>query len=853
MQQTADPRSSASDYKTASVNSFAASIDGVPVNGATLSLPPGVSIVMDPSEPEQIKQAVRDLQRDLLAVLGQESPVVSTIPAAGTPAIIVAYQGTATLSFKDPTLTEPENHQVSVQSFASTNYAVLQGSDIRGTIYAIYTFSDKFLNVPPLWYWSNWQPTRVSSVVIAQNQGIRVGTPQTKYRAWFLNNQDMWLDWNPTPDKYAILYETMLRLKLNTYFIGPGLGELGGSAFDRALNAQNRGLIVASSTLTTFGHWEEYWTQIKHVTPPALTLANQAKYEEYWAYSIQFAKDKGLDVLWVLGFRGLGDNGFWDDMPDSPTAPIERGDIIETQVKRQAALVRKVSEEQHPKMAFLIWNELADLMEKSALQPPVDTDLIWTFGNDIRDHFPPLSARTYSLPSTQPYGLYMNLQFYSTGAHLAEAEGPWKAWKNYSIMQSRKASGGLDFAFLNMGNVREFLLTGAAGAEMFWNITNYVPDTQFQKQLSRYFGTDKGQQLLTYYKSYLSGYWTQHGSTISGFDRQYVFQDLRIKYALEKQLAMIRAKDTKLNFDSSNRLSIDYKYTRQNSEVGAIMKGSQESQNKFTTLLSSLETYAPTLPAQIRPFFIDTFIVPTQFLKEANKILYNVTRAYYTLKDPNSASCYLQTARQSIAPMKAALTRGNHDQFSSWYNYEELFGITAIESDIAATQATLPGCSKVIPTATPTQKPTPTPTKAPVSLVSQAYGSTTGLKTSSIKDGKRTLLKINAATKISTLACYACGINTLISLYSSNSSGALGTKLVTGNTTSTTASWSSLSTSLTLTSGSYYVLEFTPAAVPVYFGTTAVSTADISYLKFATTGASTWKTGSWQVKLTYSK
>ncbi len=42
----------------------------------------------------------------------------------------------------------------------------LEGADMRGTIYAIYEFSQEFLGVDPMYYWTDNEPARRSSVVL---------------------------------------------------------------------------------------------------------------------------------------------------------------------------------------------------------------------------------------------------------------------------------------------------------------------------------------------------------------------------------------------------------------------------------------------------------------------------------------------------------------------------------------------------------------------------------------------------------------------------------------------------------------------------------------------------------------
>src|SRR5690606_31314759 len=51
-----------------------------------------------------------------------------------------------------------ESHAVYVREIEGRPTVVLHGSDPRGTIYAIYTLSQRFLGVQPLWYWARQAP-----------------------------------------------------------------------------------------------------------------------------------------------------------------------------------------------------------------------------------------------------------------------------------------------------------------------------------------------------------------------------------------------------------------------------------------------------------------------------------------------------------------------------------------------------------------------------------------------------------------------------------------------------------------------------------------------------------------------
>ena len=560
---------------------IASSIDGESVNGPSLVLSPGIPIVIDLAEDGAIDLAVADLQQDLEAVFSQASPIYNSTSqlSSGQSAIVVTMNGSNTAAFRDATLDYEEGHQVSTKTVNGVTHIVLQGADIRGAIYAVYTFSNKVLGIPPLWRWmDNWQPETQSSITIAANSGIRVASPQVKHRAWFLNNQDLWGGWTAPAgvDKYDLLFETMLRLKLNTYYIGESVGEYGGGWLEKAEDADSRGLMIASNSLATFRKWDQYWTEVRgYSTVPQLSLANEALFEDYWDYSLQYGVDQGFDMVWVLGFRGEGDGGFWLSMPDAPTTDAARGDEIEQQVQRQINLVRSVTGQTHPTMAFLLWNELSALLDDGNLQLPNDADVMWLFGNDIRDHFPGSGARTYSLPSNQPIGYYFNQQFYSTGAHLAEAEGITKLHQNFDILENRRPGQRIGMGYFNVGNVREFLLTASAGAEMMWNVGNYQPNTGLQHLLAQHFGSSLAPALSNLYQDFLEAYWQQKGNDITGFNRQYLFQDLRIKEAINEQLSQIESQTRNLNPFNNDRMRIDDAYNGTASNVGSVMVGSQ--------------------------------------------------------------------------------------------------------------------------------------------------------------------------------------------------------------------------------------------------------------------------------------
>ena len=114
---------------------------------------------MHPDEAPAVQKAVLDLQRDLIAVLGESPVIVDQLSESGR-AIVVAtgerYAGS------HPAVTGWEAHQL----YADKGRIVLNGADMRGTIYAVYSFSELFLGVNPLWFWASETPARKASISI---------------------------------------------------------------------------------------------------------------------------------------------------------------------------------------------------------------------------------------------------------------------------------------------------------------------------------------------------------------------------------------------------------------------------------------------------------------------------------------------------------------------------------------------------------------------------------------------------------------------------------------------------------------------------------------------------------------
>lgn len=164
-----------------------------------------------------MRRAAEDLCRDLQWVLGTRSPLLEQAPKEpGTVAIVITSQMQPSAS--DPKLSGNEAHAIVVRDRS----VVLQGADLRGAIYAIYSFSERFLDAPPWWFWADWKPTTRTQIEVPGETSLSWKLPQVKWRAWFPNDTDLLSPWiqKDYATRWNLVLETTLRLKLNMIDVG---------------------------------------------------------------------------------------------------------------------------------------------------------------------------------------------------------------------------------------------------------------------------------------------------------------------------------------------------------------------------------------------------------------------------------------------------------------------------------------------------------------------------------------------------------------------------------------------------------------------------------------------------------
>lgn len=662
-------------------------------------LVPGVPLLVPSETPSSVRMAVADLQRDLEKVLGQPSPVVEDPKdLKGRAAIAIVSNGSIHPALHAEGVAGREAHGIHVREIDGRGSVVLEGADPRGAIYAIYSFSDEFLNIPPLWYWADWVPQRRDAIDVPASTSRVFAAADVRWRAWLNNDSDFLEPWmKRSPENDHAMLETVLRLKYNTFELG-SVADLRPEApryavREDAAKAHARGLAITHHHTSPVGSnlsgWEPFWKREGGKVPP-VSVNHPENLKTFWRYHVETAKRAGLEVVWTVVFRGARDIPFWETYKDSPKSDEGRAKVINEMLQAQVDVVKEVTGDPAPALRTTFYNEGTTLLTAGLLHPPAEPTLIWNFVAARRDHFPTEFVRKLKPVPGRQLGYYLNFQFTSTGSHLAPAEGPWKMAANYRTVA---AAGTLPLAFtvVNAGNNREHLLELSANAEMMWRFKKFNEDRFLRGFCARYYGADQATAVAGLYLDYYQAYWTQKHPDIPGFDRQYIFQDMRYARATEMLLKDMAGKVNRPNpleghpLDNPNTGSVGYFRVEPQpgdaNQIDALLRGTAESGKKFAAVVARANAVMPST-GRGKVLFNDNLLTRAKIMVALNSMLRETTLAYQSQGDLGEKRKHLEAAVSAADAVQSALDESRHGTFDKWYDSDRVFGLKPLRKSL---------------------------------------------------------------------------------------------------------------------------------------------------------------------------
>jgi hypothetical protein len=330
-------------------------------SAAPVTIDATTTIVVGPDQPGPVTAAAKDLASDMEKVFGRAPRIVARREDAPGTAVVVTTRTTG----------EPESFAISTAG----NTVQLAGSGTRGTIYAVYQFSQDYLGVDPLYYWTDHAPARKAKIDVPDGLQKDFPAPVFKYRGFFINDEDLLTGWAPGEandhtgialDAWDKIFETILRLKGNT--VAPGTWIFSDEPQIAAAGA--RGLIVTQHHAIPLGmnvaRWPEDAPYTYGVHPETLQRA--------WTNAVA-AYPRNQEILWTVGLRGLSDSPY--SAFDTTVAGDNHalGRVIGQAMAEQVRIVRAA----HPDASFItnLWQEGSRLVQSGDLQLPEGVHAVW--------------------------------------------------------------------------------------------------------------------------------------------------------------------------------------------------------------------------------------------------------------------------------------------------------------------------------------------------------------------------------------------------------------------------------------------------------------------------------------------
>lgn len=331
----------------------------------------------DSSDYSQVARAFADLKNDFKTVTGKDAKasakvtiLAGTIGKNKTIDALIANGTIDVSAIRD----KWEGYHVGVYSGIgdSEKTVVIVGADMRGTIYGIYSLSEK-IGVSP-WHWWADVPTATNTALSLSVEAISEETyPDVKYRGIFINDEEASAVWakmyenstdsqgSPNPYVYGKMFELLLRLKANTLW--PAM-HATSDAFNAIINPDT-GISYNATLANEYGivmgasHCEMLLCNNETEWEP-WCIANQDKYDivkinnswrdsydytvnaeamnAYWEDRV--AQNYRFENIYTIGLRGLHDSEILcSGLTDKSWA--SKATVVQSAIEAQLAILAK--------------------------------------------------------------------------------------------------------------------------------------------------------------------------------------------------------------------------------------------------------------------------------------------------------------------------------------------------------------------------------------------------------------------------------------------------------------------------------------------------------------------------------
>ncbi|WP_035651095.1 glycosyl hydrolase 115 family protein [Flavobacterium sp. ASV13] len=344
-----------------------------------------VNIFIDKNTDPLIIWAVNELADDVKELTGKRPEILQTNSFSKNGIYIGEASNALFKNRKEQKELSNQWEKFSIQK--EKENLIIAGSDVRGTVYAIFEISDR-LGISPWKWWADVHPIKQEKLVLKLSKQQIISSPSVQYRGIFLNDEDWALQpwaaktFEPEtgdigPKTYEKIFQLLLRLKANT--IWPAMHPSTKGFFTIAGNkemAQKYHIVIGSS------HAEPMLRNNVDEWKPKIYgdynyFTNKTQVDKYWQDRLDELKSAQNETIMTLGMRGVHDSKM-----EGAKDLNESISMVEKIIMNQREMLSNTFKKPLADIpqAFVPYKEVLELYD-NGLKVPSDITLVWPDDN----------------------------------------------------------------------------------------------------------------------------------------------------------------------------------------------------------------------------------------------------------------------------------------------------------------------------------------------------------------------------------------------------------------------------------------------------------------------------------------
>ena len=634
----------------------------IPLNGHA-------SILVDPSQPVPVQRAAQDLASDMRMVFGEAPKIIAAAHDAGPVVIVLGDEASGAAADHD---SAPEAFSITAGSATlnrrdKSQVIRLAGSDMRGTLFAIYQFSQKYLGVDPMYYWTDHPPARRTFISIPASLDEKFPAPVFRYRGFFINDEDLLTGWAPGEAKdhtgislavWNKICETILRLKGN--MIVAGTWPFPDEPQDR-LVAQ-RGLLLNQHHAEPLGVNFSRWP---HDVPYNFTAAPQY-IENAWKNAVA-AYPGDQQILWEIGLRGLSDEPYSALDPSVRGNDQAQGRLIGKALAEQVSIVRA----KYPNAVFItdLWMEGAKLMRSGDLVIPPDVITVW-----------PDTGYGYMQDDGEVKagdGAYIHVAMYNFVANqLSELTPVSRIFDSLGRFQK---AGATSFLLVNTSDIRPVTMGARAVLDFGWNGASIGSSDDFYRNWATgEFGAKAAPAVAAVYKAYFQAPANRPGTPPLPYGDNYYHTAARLML----QSAMVQWPTYWLPgqapfWTQPSVRPVPFDPDQAFHQAEKEIKACADAEPRWDAVWKLALAAQPLVASDRKDFYQAGVLTMIAINRDSNRMLLALSQAVVALHNGDHAAAEARTnqALQAIDDLKQSEAHAEYGKWKNWYRGDWLTGV----------------------------------------------------------------------------------------------------------------------------------------------------------------------------------